>query len=161
MDFSGCSDDKESASSAGSNLGLIPQLERSSGRGNGNPSRILVWRIPWTEEPGGLQSTGSQRVGHDWSDLAGNITLVPTLGVGFSSETETFFFLYIWNFGVRNDVSTTGLLVLFNIDSSLSVSFCFSFAFILTSFTLLGWYSGDKSPFFSLHHFANRTSEAV
>ena len=28
-------------------------------------SRILAWRIPWTEEPGGLQSTGSQRVGHD------------------------------------------------------------------------------------------------
>ena len=26
---------------------------------------ILVWRIPWTEEPGGLQSTGSQRVGHN------------------------------------------------------------------------------------------------
>ena len=25
---------------------------------------ILAWRIPWTEEPGGLQSTGSQRVGH-------------------------------------------------------------------------------------------------
>ena len=29
-------------------------------------SSILVWRIPWTEEPGGLQSTGSQRVGLDW-----------------------------------------------------------------------------------------------
>ena len=29
-------------------------------------SRILVWRIPWTEEPGRLQSMGSQRVGHDW-----------------------------------------------------------------------------------------------
>ena len=28
-------------------------------------SSILVWEIPWTEEPGGLQSTGSQRVGHD------------------------------------------------------------------------------------------------
>ena len=27
---------------------------------------ILAWRILWTEEPGGLQSTGSQRVGHDW-----------------------------------------------------------------------------------------------
>ena len=26
---------------------------------------ILVWNIPWTEEPGGVQSTGSQRVGHD------------------------------------------------------------------------------------------------
>ena len=28
-------------------------------------SSILAWRIPWTEEPGGLQSTRSQRVGHD------------------------------------------------------------------------------------------------
>ena len=28
-------------------------------------SSILAWRIPWTEEPGGLQSTGSQRVGHE------------------------------------------------------------------------------------------------
>ena len=28
-------------------------------------SSILAWRIPWTEEPGGLQSTGSQRIGHD------------------------------------------------------------------------------------------------
>ena len=28
-------------------------------------SRILAWRIPWTENPGGLQSMGSQKVGHD------------------------------------------------------------------------------------------------
>ena len=28
-------------------------------------SSIIAWRIPWTEEPGGLQSMGSQRVGHD------------------------------------------------------------------------------------------------
>ena len=28
-------------------------------------SSILAWRIPWTEEPGGLQSTGLQKVGHD------------------------------------------------------------------------------------------------
>ena len=33
-------------------------------------SSILAWRILWTEEPGGLQSVGSHRVGHDWSDLA-------------------------------------------------------------------------------------------
>ena len=33
-------------------------------------SSILAWRIPWTEEPGGLQSMGLQRVRHDWSDLA-------------------------------------------------------------------------------------------
>ena len=30
-------------------------------------SNILAWRIPWTEEPGGLQSMGSQRVGQDWA----------------------------------------------------------------------------------------------
>ena len=30
-------------------------------------SSILAWEIPWTEEPGGLQSMGSQRVRHDWA----------------------------------------------------------------------------------------------
>ena len=30
--------------------------------------RILAWRIPWTEEPGGLQSMGSQVAGHDWHE---------------------------------------------------------------------------------------------
>ena len=38
---------------------------RSPGGGNGNSS-ILAWEIPWTEEPGGLHSMGSHRVGHDW-----------------------------------------------------------------------------------------------
>ena len=33
-------------------------------------SSVLAWRIPWTEEPGGLQSMGSQRLGHYWRDLA-------------------------------------------------------------------------------------------
>ena len=33
-------------------------------------SRIFAWRIPWTEEPGRLQSTGSYSIGHSWSDLA-------------------------------------------------------------------------------------------
>ena len=33
-------------------------------------SSILAWRIPGTEEPNGLPSMGSHRVGHDWSDLA-------------------------------------------------------------------------------------------
>ena len=34
--------------------GSIPGSGRSSGEGNGNHSSILAWRIPWTEEPGGL-----------------------------------------------------------------------------------------------------------
>ena len=29
-------------------------------------SSILAWKTPWTEEPGGLRSTGSQRIRHDW-----------------------------------------------------------------------------------------------
>ena len=33
-------------------------------------SSVLAWEIPWTEEPGGPQSIGSQRVGHEQSDLA-------------------------------------------------------------------------------------------
>ena len=40
-------------------------------------SSILAWRIPWTEEPGRLKSTGSQRVGHDWAMLYGYFTFYP------------------------------------------------------------------------------------
>ena len=39
-------------------------------KGMATQSSILAWRIPWTEEPGGLQSTGSQRVEHDWATNA-------------------------------------------------------------------------------------------
>ena len=47
--------------------GSIPELERPSEVGHGNPLQYS-WRIPWTEEPGGLQSIGLQRVGYDQSD---------------------------------------------------------------------------------------------
>ena len=47
--------------------GLIPGLGRSPGgeEGMATHSSILAWRSAWTEEPGGLQSIRSQRVGHD------------------------------------------------------------------------------------------------
>ena len=45
--------------------GSIPGLGRSLEEGMATHSSILAWRISWTEEPGGLQSTGSQRVRHD------------------------------------------------------------------------------------------------
>jgi len=41
------------------------KLGRSPGVGNGNPLQYSCWKIPWTEKPGGLKSTGPQRVGHD------------------------------------------------------------------------------------------------
>ena len=47
-------------------MGSIPGLGRSPEGGNGNPPQYLSWEIPWTEEPGGLQSMGLQRAGHDW-----------------------------------------------------------------------------------------------
>ena len=62
--FLGGSDGKESACSAG-DLGSISGLGRTPKIGMATHSSIVVWKIPWTEEPGGLQSKGSQRVGHD------------------------------------------------------------------------------------------------
>ena len=44
-------------------MGLIPGSRRSLGVGNGTHPSILAWKIAWAEEPGGLQSTRSQRVG--------------------------------------------------------------------------------------------------
>jgi len=49
--------------------GSIPGSGRSPGGGNESHSSILAWRIPWTEEPGGLQSIRSQRVRNNWSHL--------------------------------------------------------------------------------------------
>ena len=49
--------------------GSIPQSGRSPGGGSGNHPSVLALRIPWTEEPGGLQSIGSQRMVHDRSNL--------------------------------------------------------------------------------------------
>ena len=50
----------------------IPSLgqEDPLEEGMATHSSILAWRIPWTEEPGGLQNMWSQRVKHDWIDLA-------------------------------------------------------------------------------------------
>ena len=60
------SDSKVSACNVGdpgSVLGWEDLLEKEMA----THSSILAWKIPWTEEPGGLQSVGWQRVGHDWA----------------------------------------------------------------------------------------------
>ena len=43
-----------------------PGQEDPLEKGIATHSSLLAWEIPWTEKPGGLQSKGSQRVGHDW-----------------------------------------------------------------------------------------------
>ena len=62
-----CLRGKASACSAGAarDAGSIPGLRRSLEEGMATHSSILAWRIPWTEEPGGLQSMGLQRVGRN------------------------------------------------------------------------------------------------
>ena len=40
--------------------GLVPDSRRSPGEGNGNLLSILAWKIPWTEEPGGLHPWGQK-----------------------------------------------------------------------------------------------------
>ena len=62
--FLGGSHGKESACNA-EDLGPILGSRRSLETGKATHSRILAWRIPWTEEPGKLQSMGWQRVRHD------------------------------------------------------------------------------------------------
>ena len=66
MGFPGGSDGKESAcNSLAGDLGSITGLGRSLGEGLAIHSSVLAQRISWTEEPGGLQSMGSQRVRHN------------------------------------------------------------------------------------------------
>ena len=65
LGFPGGSDGKEPACNAGD---LVWPLGREDPLENGmaTHSSILAWRIPWTEEPGGMQPIGLQRVAHDW-----------------------------------------------------------------------------------------------
>ena len=46
----------------------IPGSGAFLGEGNGNPLQILSWKVPWTEESGGLQSKGLQRVEYNWAN---------------------------------------------------------------------------------------------
>ena len=61
-------------------VGLAPESGRSPG-GGATHSSNLAWRIPWTEQPSGLQSIVSQRAGHDQSDLAHSTQCYPTTEV--------------------------------------------------------------------------------
>ena len=65
MSFPGGSEGKESACNAADSQSL--DWEDPLEEEIATHSSILVWKIRWTEDPGGLQSIGSQRVGHDWA----------------------------------------------------------------------------------------------
>ena len=62
--FPGGSEVKASARDA-KDLGLIPGSGAPLEKGMATHSSILAWRIPWTEQPGRLQSMGSEKAGHN------------------------------------------------------------------------------------------------
>ena len=64
--FPGCSEVKASACNMGDPGSILGQ-ENPLEKGMATHSSIFAWRTPWTEEPVGLQSMGSQRVAHDWT----------------------------------------------------------------------------------------------
>ena len=68
-------------------MGSTPGSERSPGGGNGNLLHILAWRIPWTEEPGGLQFMGSLKVRDDLATKQQQCIYV-YICVGFSGGSE-------------------------------------------------------------------------
>ena len=75
-------------------VGKIPLEE-----GKATYSSILAWRIPWTGEPGDLQSMGSQRVRLDWSDLAWmhlkqNNCLLPLVALLYLFWLKSWYFCY-------------------------------------------------------------------
>ena len=71
----------------------VPSLgQRSPGGGHGNPLHCSCLENPWTEEPGGLQSMGAQRVRHDWSNWARTQWLV-MLSI-FSCAHRPFVYLF-------------------------------------------------------------------
>ena len=63
--------------------GLLKSLEKAMAP----HSSTLAWEIPWTEESGRLQSMGSQRVGHDWRDLAAAAAAPQVSGMGKAGRT--------------------------------------------------------------------------
>ena len=72
-------------------------------------SSILAWRIPWTEEPGRLQSMGLQRVGHDWVTSFSLFTLAL---VTAGSQFQLRFIIYSrdWGLGLLQAAGVASLL---------------------------------------------------
>ena len=85
--FPGGSYDKESACNAG-DMGSIPGSERSLEKGMATRFSVLAWRIPWTDEPDGLQSWGLKE-----SDMTEQLTLHTSCLTSSSRISSIFLFL--------------------------------------------------------------------
>ena len=89
-------------------VGSIPHgWEDPPKKGMAACSSILAWRIPWTEEHGGLQSLGSQRVRLDWNDLARTHAFVLSAKLTTTKDS-----IYVWwtNWKLNYGILTSALL---------------------------------------------------
>ena len=92
-------------------LGSTPGQKDPLEEGMATHSSVLAWRIPWTEEPGGLQSMGLQRVRHDWSNLAHNIMLLlPVLKLYKHGECFSYTIAVFWVIIIDNVAFTFQLI---------------------------------------------------
>ena len=64
--------------------------DNSLKKGMATHSALLAWRIPWAEQPGGLHSMGSQRVGHDWATNTSNDVGLNAQGLIFREKRAWF-----------------------------------------------------------------------
>ena len=78
-------------------------------------SHMLAWKIPWTEEPGRLQSKGSKRVGHDWATSLSPSPLAlrrySHLGVWVVEKTENCFLILLESRNLRSKCQKTYFLL--------------------------------------------------
>ena len=84
---------KECACNAG-DLGSTARLGNLLEKGMATHSSNLAWRIPWTEESGGLQSMGSQRVGHHWATNISTFIVDLQCCIFFKYTTKLFSYTY-------------------------------------------------------------------
>ena len=93
---------------------LYSAKDRTSEKAMAPHSSILAWKIPWTEEPGGLQSMGSLRVRHDWVTSLSLYTFMhwrrqwhptPVFLPGESQERRTLVGCRLWGRRVGHDWS--------------------------------------------------------
>ena len=97
MDFPGGSAIKNPPANAG-DVGSIPGSGRSPGEGNGNPLQYSAWKIPGTEEPGGLQSMGLQKSGTWVSQVRSKKRFFPLPVGGALAHVSGFSYLhYLWS----------------------------------------------------------------
>ena len=84
-------------------------------------SSILAWRIPWTEEPGGLPFIGSTRVGHAWAPMHPQSVLSTGGNTSHSSENAVFppilLTARLWSHGCRSSLLSFSTTLLFNLMS--------------------------------------------